>query len=138
MIPFRRRRCLIPADGFYEWRKTAKPKLPFAMDGIGLVQRVFLERCEIFLARFDGRANAAVPRRIAIQDCEHDLGSQVKTGRELVSVPANQFMRIMGTVRRKSAQRSHPESDQRLSSNSNNGGIHGMECLQSVWEDAVQ
>ena len=35
---------------------------------------------------------------------------------------------IMGTVRRKSAQRSHPESDQRLSSNSNNGGItrYGM------------
>jgi putative SOS response-associated peptidase YedK len=26
---FRKRRCLIPADGFYEWRKTAKPKLPF-------------------------------------------------------------------------------------------------------------
>jgi putative SOS response-associated peptidase YedK len=25
------RRCLIPADGFYEWRKTAKPKLPFAI-----------------------------------------------------------------------------------------------------------
>jgi len=24
-------RCLIPADGFYEWRKTAKPKLPFAI-----------------------------------------------------------------------------------------------------------
>jgi putative SOS response-associated peptidase YedK len=22
---------LIPADGFYEWRKTAKPKLPFAI-----------------------------------------------------------------------------------------------------------
>jgi len=28
---FKRRRCLIPADGFYEWRKTAKPKLPFAL-----------------------------------------------------------------------------------------------------------
>jgi putative SOS response-associated peptidase YedK len=28
---FRKRRCLIPADGFYEWRKTAKPKLPFAI-----------------------------------------------------------------------------------------------------------
>src|SRR4029077_18572381 len=27
---FKKRRCLIPADGFYEWRKTAKPKLPFA------------------------------------------------------------------------------------------------------------
>jgi putative SOS response-associated peptidase YedK len=29
---FVKRRCLIPADGFYEWRKTAKPKLPFAID----------------------------------------------------------------------------------------------------------
>jgi len=28
---FLKRRCLIPADGFYEWRKTAKPKLPFAI-----------------------------------------------------------------------------------------------------------
>ena len=28
---FRKRRCLIPVDGFYEWRKTAKPKLPFAI-----------------------------------------------------------------------------------------------------------
>jgi putative SOS response-associated peptidase YedK len=28
---FAKRRCRIPADGFYEWRKTAKPKLPFAI-----------------------------------------------------------------------------------------------------------
>ena len=28
---FSKRRCLIPADGFYEWRKTVKPKLPFAI-----------------------------------------------------------------------------------------------------------
>jgi putative SOS response-associated peptidase YedK len=28
---FLKRRCLIPADGFYEWRKTLKPKLPFAI-----------------------------------------------------------------------------------------------------------
>ena len=28
---FKKRRRLIPADRFYEWRKTAKPKLPFAI-----------------------------------------------------------------------------------------------------------
>jgi putative SOS response-associated peptidase YedK len=28
---FRKRRCLIPADGFYQWRKTVRPKLPFAL-----------------------------------------------------------------------------------------------------------
>jgi putative SOS response-associated peptidase YedK len=28
---FAKRLCLIPADGLYEWRKTAKPKLPFAI-----------------------------------------------------------------------------------------------------------
>jgi putative SOS response-associated peptidase YedK len=28
---FKKRRCLIPADGFYEWRKTQTPKLPFAI-----------------------------------------------------------------------------------------------------------
>ena len=28
---FLNRCCLIPADGFYEWRKTARPKLPFAI-----------------------------------------------------------------------------------------------------------
>lgn len=27
--PFRSRRCLIPADGFYEWKRIAKQKLPF-------------------------------------------------------------------------------------------------------------
>lgn len=26
---FRRRRCLIPADGFYEWRKNERPKQPY-------------------------------------------------------------------------------------------------------------
>src|ERR1700747_2387923 len=28
---FRKRRCLKPADGFYEWRKTTRRKLPFAI-----------------------------------------------------------------------------------------------------------
>lgn len=27
--PFRRSRCLIPADGFFEWRKEAEGKVPF-------------------------------------------------------------------------------------------------------------
>jgi putative SOS response-associated peptidase YedK len=30
-VPFQRRRCLVPADGFYEWKKLdAKTKQPFA------------------------------------------------------------------------------------------------------------
>ena len=28
---FAKRRCLIPADEFYEWRKTTRPKAPFAI-----------------------------------------------------------------------------------------------------------
>ena len=28
--PFRRRRCLVPADGFYEWRPAGRRKQPFA------------------------------------------------------------------------------------------------------------
>jgi len=28
---FKKRRCLIPADGFYEWRKTGGPKLPYSI-----------------------------------------------------------------------------------------------------------
>jgi len=26
---FKRRRCLVPADGFYEWQKAGKGKQPF-------------------------------------------------------------------------------------------------------------
>jgi len=33
---FAKRRSLIPADGFYEWRKTAKPKLPIFEPGKSL------------------------------------------------------------------------------------------------------
>jgi putative SOS response-associated peptidase YedK len=28
-IAFRRRRCLVPVDGFYEWKKDGKLKVPF-------------------------------------------------------------------------------------------------------------
>lgn len=33
--PFQRRRCLVPADGFYEWRKAGKAKVPvrFSLPG---------------------------------------------------------------------------------------------------------
>jgi putative SOS response-associated peptidase YedK len=27
--PFRRQRCLVPADGFYEWKRTDRAKLPY-------------------------------------------------------------------------------------------------------------
>lgn len=34
LIPFQRRRCLIPADGFYEWKKLdEKTKQPYASVG---------------------------------------------------------------------------------------------------------
>jgi putative SOS response-associated peptidase YedK len=29
--PFRQRRCLVPVDNFYEWKKTAKGKQPYAV-----------------------------------------------------------------------------------------------------------
>jgi putative SOS response-associated peptidase YedK len=29
---FRKRRCLIPADGFYEWRTIGGAKIPFAIE----------------------------------------------------------------------------------------------------------
>jgi putative SOS response-associated peptidase YedK len=29
---FQKRRCLIPADGFYEWRRTGGPKLPYSVE----------------------------------------------------------------------------------------------------------
>ncbi|MBI5596752.1 MAG: SOS response-associated peptidase [Elusimicrobia bacterium] len=36
--PFQRRRCLVPADGFYEWRRAGKGKVPirFTLAGGGL------------------------------------------------------------------------------------------------------
>jgi putative SOS response-associated peptidase YedK len=36
---FKQRRCLIPANGFYEWKKVGKQKIPF---------RIFLKSEEIF------------------------------------------------------------------------------------------
>ena len=30
--PFHQRRCLIPADGFYEWKKTPERKIPYSIE----------------------------------------------------------------------------------------------------------
>ena len=30
--PFQKHRCLIPADGFYEWRKTPEGKVPYSIE----------------------------------------------------------------------------------------------------------
>lgn len=38
-IPFQRKRCLMPADGFYEWKKTGKDKQP---------KRIIMKSGEIF------------------------------------------------------------------------------------------
>ncbi|MFO1419701.1 MAG: SOS response-associated peptidase [Candidatus Competibacteraceae bacterium] len=46
---FRRRRCLIPADGFYEWRKVGKGKQPYCIapaDGRPLAFAGLWERWE--------------------------------------------------------------------------------------------
>ena len=37
--PFRQRRCLVPANGFYEWKKTAEGKQPY----FGAAQLNFLD-----------------------------------------------------------------------------------------------
>jgi len=39
---FRQRRCLIPADGFYEWKKSGKTKRPFHF---GMKRRVAIRVC---------------------------------------------------------------------------------------------
>ncbi len=39
-IPIRKRRCLVPADSFYEWRKEAGKKIPY---------RIFLKNNELLL-----------------------------------------------------------------------------------------
>ncbi len=39
-IPIRKRRCLIPADSFYEWRREGVKKIPY---------RIFLENGELML-----------------------------------------------------------------------------------------
>jgi putative SOS response-associated peptidase YedK len=36
-----RRRCLVPADGFYEWRKERKRKVPYAVLPNHCLNRLF-------------------------------------------------------------------------------------------------
>jgi putative SOS response-associated peptidase YedK len=46
---FRHRRCLVPATGFYEWQRTAKPKLPHVFmlrDGAPMALAGLWERWE--------------------------------------------------------------------------------------------
>jgi putative SOS response-associated peptidase YedK len=61
---FRKRRCLIPADGFYEWRKTAKPKLPFAIamkDGRPFTFALALEKT----GKIPNLENGCAPARLS-------------------------------------------------------------------------
>ncbi len=39
-IPIRKRRCLVPADSFYEWRKDGKQKIPY---------RIFLKNGDLLM-----------------------------------------------------------------------------------------
>ena len=50
--PLRLRRCLIPADGFYEWKREGKEKLPFCFTLVD--EAVFA-----FAGWDDGRARRA-------------------------------------------------------------------------------
>jgi putative SOS response-associated peptidase YedK len=52
--PFKRHRCLIPANGFYEWRKTQSGKMPYyirlkdgpVMGFAGLWDILVINRCK--------------------------------------------------------------------------------------------
>jgi len=45
---FRRRRCLVPADGFYEWRSTNGRKRPYYVRSRGLPMLAFAGLWETF------------------------------------------------------------------------------------------
>jgi hypothetical protein len=62
-----------------------------------------INRLKAFASDFCVKVESARCEPAHFQDCEHDLGSQVKTGRELVSVPANHFIACVGVKRTKRA-----------------------------------
>ena len=59
---FIKRRCLIPADSFYKWRKTAKPKLPFAI----ATKRVLADPCNIPLTEHYTNLPSTLNRRVSL------------------------------------------------------------------------
>ena len=80
--PFQKQRCLIPADGYYEWQKTGQGKIPFrftmADDRFfciaGLWERWIRPNLEGELALDDaGPSNSQIVETFTIITCEPNL-----------------------------------------------------------------
>ena len=68
---FKKRRCLIPADSFYEWKKVLGGKIPFFNRNEG--------RCSVRLRRPVGRLERSDDRRMVANVYDHLEFTQRKT-----------------------------------------------------------
>ena len=82
----RRRRCLIPVDGFYEWRKEGKNKRPFFVRAKSGAPFAFAGLCETWADRDGGEIETA-----AIVTCEANETLAPIHERMPVIVPQDKF-----------------------------------------------
>jgi putative SOS response-associated peptidase YedK len=104
--PFQKHRCLIPADGFYEWQKTPEGKVPYSIemkDGSPFV----------FAGLWDGWQNPDTKEWlrtcVIITGEPNELVAQIHTRMPVILPPETHERWLAGESEKKSCDRSLPK-----------------------------